>query len=78
MVHYTVEAIVIGIITSIVGTLLSVLSMYQQPGFTLKQIDFWSSLFITGFMTGFIIHVLAEWSGLNKWYCEKGYACKRV
>ena len=77
MVHYIVEASVIGLLTSVIGTLLSVLSMYQQPGFTLKQIHFWPSLFITGFMTGFIIHVIAELSGLNKWYCKNGYACMR-
>ena len=29
------------------------------------------------FLTGVIAHLVFEYTGLNKWYCKKGYACTR-
>lgn len=29
------------------------------------------------FLTGVMVHLGCEWSGLNKMYCTSGYACKR-
>lgn len=29
------------------------------------------------FLTGFLIHLFSEFSGINKWYCKKGFACLR-
>ena len=74
--NYFVEAIVIGIITMLLGTGLSVGSMYLQPDFTLDKIDFWFSMLVSNFLIGFILHILFQWFGLNKWYCENGDACK--
>lgn len=76
MAHYSIEALIVGIITMVIGTVLSVLSMYLQPGFSIKQIDFWGYLLAVNFLTGFITHLLCECVGLNKWYCKNGYACK--
>ena len=28
------------------------------------------------FVSGFMIHILFEFSGVNKWYCKHGSACK--
>lgn len=28
------------------------------------------------FLIGFIAHMLFEWIGANKWYCNNGYACR--
>lgn len=30
------------------------------------------------FLTGFTIHLLCEFLGLNKWYCFHGNACKKI
>ena len=27
------------------------------------------------FIAGFVVHLLAEYSGMNKWYCKNGSAC---
>jgi ABC-type antimicrobial peptide transport system permease subunit len=31
---------------------------------------------ISLFFTGFFLHLLCEFTGLNKWYCKNGVACK--
>lgn len=77
MVHYSIEAIFVGLGTMVLGTLFSVMSMYAQKDFSIKQIDFWPSLIIVNFMVGFVFHLLCEWSGVNKWYCTSGYACSK-
>lgn len=75
MVHYFIEALAVGVMTMILGTLLSVGSMHLQKGFEIKSIDFWPSLLTVNFLLGFLVHLLCEWSGINKWYCRNGYAC---
>lgn len=77
MVHYVIEALVVGVGTMLLGTLFSVLSMYAQRDFTLAKIDFWPALFAVNFMTGFVFHLLCEWTGVNRWYCTGGFACSR-
>ena len=78
MAHYLVEAIVVGLITMVLGTLLSIGSMYiTQPGFSYTEVTFWTSLLVVNFILGFLVHVICEWTGINKWYCSKGFACQR-
>jgi ABC-type antimicrobial peptide transport system permease subunit len=31
---------------------------------------------ISLFFVGFFLHLLCEFTGLNKWYCKNGVACK--
>ena len=69
------EALLVGIATSILGTFLSYLSMaYGQKSLNV-QFDNWTSIIISEFFTGFILHYLAEYYGINKWYCKNGNAC---
>jgi hypothetical protein len=71
------EALIVGIATSILGTILSYLSMaYGQKSFNVK-FDNWTSIIISEFLTGFILHLLAEYFGVNKWYCKYGNACRK-
>lgn len=70
------EALYVGIATSILGTFLSYLSMaYGQKSFNVK-FDNWTSIFISEFFTGFILHYIAEYYNVNKWYCKYGNACQ--
>ena len=70
------EAMVVGIATSILGTFLSYLSMaYGQKSLNVK-FDNWTSIIISEFLTGFILHYASEYFGVNKWYCQNGNACK--
>ena len=58
-----IEAIVVGIITLVIKTLIDKIMSKYIPNFALI------------ILTGFIIHILCEFSGINKWYCKNGYAC---
>jgi hypothetical protein len=69
------EALVVGLGVSIIGTLISYLAMaYSNNSFNFK-FDHWFSVIISEFLTGFLIHYLSEYYGLNKWYCKNGNAC---
>ena len=30
----------------------------------------------TLFLTGFLIHIISQLTGINHWYCRNGIACK--
>jgi hypothetical protein len=75
--NYFGEAIIVGLATMILGTFLSVASMYIQPDFKISKIDFWPALLGVNFLTGFILHLICEWTGVNRWYCKNGNACKK-
>jgi hypothetical protein len=34
--------------------------------------------YIATFVTGAILHLLCEFSGINRWYCKNGNACNGV
>jgi len=73
---YWGEAVVVGLVTMVLGTVISIISMYLQPNFSIKRINFWPSLLAVNFLIGFIFHILSEWVGTNKWYCTGGYSCR--
>lgn len=71
-----IEAIVVGIITVLVGQILS--GFYAKNNDLPEICKSWNknyvmekSLFFTGFMT----HLLCQVVGINKWYCTNGVAC---
>ena len=75
-----IEALVVGISTIIMGTIISYLL-----GNTFK-VDLppvckdWNKNYIMEislFLTGFLSHILFEFIGANKWYCKNGNACSK-
>tara|TARA_A100001015_G_scaffold127945_1_gene141853 strand:- start:172 stop:414 length:243 start_codon:yes stop_codon:yes gene_type:complete len=72
------EAIVVGIITVIIGNIsgLLVASMLKVnlPEIC-KDWNKYYTMEITLFLTGVLIHLLCEFIGINKWYCKNGNAC---
>ena len=77
--HYLLEAFLIGIMTLIIGLILGYTNGYlmdidlkeelkEKPKKTL-----WIT--VTLFSLGFILHLMCEITGLNKMYCDYGYAC---
>ena len=72
-----VEAGVVGIATIIVGILVAIslkqLFKLDMP-MSHKNINK-NNMIILLFVTGFLIHIICEFSGLNKWYCSNGNAC---
>lgn len=77
-----VEAVVVGIATVIMGTLVSQAIRLLNPG---KSSDCncgknWNQYYVMEialFFTGFLLHFAFEYSGGNKWYCKHGNACKK-
>lgn len=70
------EALVVGIITGIIGFIVSTSLMFVDKKFTLKKYIFWRQVLFSYFITGIIIHLLFEAFGTNKWYCKNGAACQ--
>ena len=61
MTQILIEAVLVGIMTIILGVLLRFLIINNEI------------LFL--FLLGFLIHILCEITGLNLWYCKHGSAC---
>ena len=74
-----VESVIVDVMTVIVGSLvgfiLSKIVSSDLPEVCKKWNNF-HIMEISLFLTGVIIHLLCEFSGLNKWYCANGNACK--
>ena len=70
------EAFFVGIITVIVGTLISLMFKSKVP----SQCKDWNKNYVMEwslFLTGFAIHIICEYMGINKWYCKNGCACSK-
>lgn len=70
-----IEALVVGIAMVVVGLVVSSVIAYAKDGkvFSMKE-QMWMGLGLL--LTGVVVHLGAEWSGVNKWYCENGNACQ--
>lgn len=72
------EAIVVGIATLIVGSLVGFI-IGKLFSTNLPSIcKTWNKnhiMEICLFLTGFLLHLICEFSGINKWYCKNGNAC---
>ena len=74
------EAIAVGFLTLVVGSVVAyVLGM--MFGVDLPTVcKKWNKnhiMELSLFITGFLIHILCEFTGLNKWYCINGRACSK-
>ena len=76
-----VEAVVVGIATVVIGTLVGfIIGKYFSSNLP-KICKSWNKnhiMELSLFLTGFSIHLLCEITGLNKWYCKNGFACKKL
>ena len=62
------EALIIGIITLIIGKIAFNLTINKKNKDNTEKPY---GLDITLFITGFLLHFIIEMIGLNKWYCDK-------
>jgi hypothetical protein len=74
-----IESIVVGIITVIVGTISGLLIGRLFSSHLPKVCKKWNKnhvMEISLFFTGFLVHMMCEFLGINRWYCKNGRACK--
>lgn len=70
MAQLILETLIIGLITGVIGFIISTLLMVLfSKGFSFKEYTFWFQVFIGYFITGAIIHLSFEWAGLNQKFC---------
>ena len=67
------EAIGIGILTLIIGRVMFYSAVDKSKREEVETYD--HNLSLTLFMIGFVLHLLMEYGGLNKLYCNKECAC---
>lgn len=68
------EAVIVGIVTAIIGKILSQILININKLDENKEFPIWKEpkiIFISLFLTGIFIHLFCECIGLNKWYCDK-------
>ena len=75
-----IEALIVGIATVIIGNIVGfVIGRFFSTNLP-AICKTWNKnhiMEISLFFTGFILHILCEYSGINKWYCKNGVACKK-
>jgi hypothetical protein len=78
--HLIFEATIVGLMIVIIGTIVSFV-LGKSFSVDLPPVcKDWNKNYvmeISLFITGFLGHLFGEVSGVNKWYCKKGFACKR-
>tara|TARA_Y100000816_G_C26106880_1_gene588538 strand:- start:5205 stop:5450 length:246 start_codon:yes stop_codon:yes gene_type:complete len=75
-----IESLVVGIITVVIGTLVSLLVSYFMKVDMPPVCKDWNKnnvMEICLFLTGVFAHLMFESIGANKWYCKNGVACKK-
>lgn len=75
-----VEAIIVGIATVIVGTIVGFIIGKGFSNNLPKICKSWNKnhiMELSLFFTGFLLHIMFEYMRLNKWYCNNGKACQK-
>lgn len=67
MVNVFIEGSIVGLCTSLLGSVI----MYM---FFEKKLNMYK-MFISLFIIGFLLHIIFQFFGANKWYCKFGNAC---
>ncbi len=67
-----VEALVVGLIVLVFGVALHYISLKTYGSHDLNDVKIYGAHL---FLIGVAVHLLCEFTGINKWYCVNGIAC---
>tara|TARA_B100000902_G_C26456800_1_gene503513 strand:- start:92 stop:334 length:243 start_codon:yes stop_codon:yes gene_type:complete len=73
-----IEAVVIGLATIVIGTIVGYIVGRNLSVDLPTLCKKWNKnhvMEISLFFTGFFLHLICEYSGINHWYCKFGNAC---
>jgi len=68
------EATSLGILNVCFGFIISYLMMGEKA----KTFEHWHRVLLGFFISGVIIHIFCEFTGINKKYCIGGNACQKT
>ena len=68
-----IESIIIGVITAIIGKITFNLTANKYNYHNKKEKNKPFGIEIAFFITGLLIHIILEYVGVNKWYCDKKF-----
>ena len=80
MFQLLIEAILVGIVLVVIGYLVTFIISKIYSTNLPKICKKWNKNYIMEislFFIGAFTHLFFELIGFNKWYCKKGFACKR-
>jgi len=74
-----IEAICVGILVVIIGFIVSYIisSLSGKTNSVNKDWNKYHIMEISLFLTGMLTHLICEFTGINKYYCKYGTACKK-
>lgn len=78
MIEIIIEAIIVGLLVMIIGIIVSYGTMYMQDPVLTKDFKHWWSIAFSFAISGMLVHIICEVSGVNRWYCKHGSACKKI
>lgn len=80
MLQLLIEATIVGIVLILIAYFVNFIISKLYSTNLPKICKRWNKnhiMEISLFFIGVFTHLFFEFTGLNKWYCRKGFACKR-
>ena len=74
MIEVLKEGLSVGILTIIVGVVLHMVSLKFYGPHDLNDMKMFA---VHLFFIGMLAHIICEYTGINKWYCSNGVACRK-
>lgn len=78
-IKFFTEAVIVGIMTVLIGYISGYIVHQIYPTNFLPNVcSTWNKYYVmekTLFLTGVLVHLICELTGINNWYCKNGNAC---